>query len=96
MNYYFIANIKINDENEYKKYLEKVDDIFEKYNGKYLSVDNNPILLEGKWEYTRNVLIEFPTKQDFDNWYFSEEYQNILKHRLTAAECDTILISGLE
>ncbi|MCB0731797.1 MAG: DUF1330 domain-containing protein, partial [Ignavibacteriae bacterium] len=31
MNYYFIANIKINDENEYKKYLEKVDDIFEKY-----------------------------------------------------------------
>lgn len=34
MKYYFVANIKIEDHYEYEKYIEKVDEIFSKYNGK--------------------------------------------------------------
>ena len=94
MSHYFIANIKINDEDEYKKYLDKADEVFSKYNGKYLAVDNKPMILEGNWKYSRTVLIQFTSLEDFNNWYQSEEYQKILKHRLAAAECDTILIEG--
>lgn len=94
LSYYFIANIKINDEKEYQKYLDEVDNIFSNFNGKYISVDENPIILEGKWNYTKCVLIQFDSKQDFDDWYFSHEYQNILKYRLNASECDTILVKG--
>lgn len=94
MAYYFIANIKIKDESEYQNYLDKADEIFAKYNGKYLSVDDSPKILEGHWNYTRTVLIEFLTKNDFDSWYKSDEYRQILKHRLTAANCDTILVKG--
>ncbi len=95
MSYYFIAQIKINDENEYQKYIDKSGDIFRKYNGEYLSVDNEPFILEGKWNYTRTVLIKFKSKTDFEDWYNSDEYQEILKHRLNAANCDTLLIKGL-
>jgi len=95
MNYYFIAQIKINNEKEYQKYIEKSDYILKKYNGKYLSVDNNPVILEGKWKYTRIVVIKFNSKSDFDNWYNSNEYQEILKYRLNASDCDTILMKGL-
>lgn len=94
MSHYFIANIKINNEDEYKKYLNEADEVFSKYNGKYLAVDNKPIILEGNWKYSRTVLIKFNTLEDFNNWYHSEDYQKILKHRLAAAECDTILIEG--
>ncbi len=97
MNYYFIANIKIEDPEEYQKYIDKSEEVFKKYNGKYLAVDNAPILLEGEWgDYTRTVLIEFKTKSDFEDWYNSDEYQAILKHRLNAANCDTILVQGLK
>lgn len=96
MNYYFSAQIKINDEEEYQKYIAQVDNVFSKFNGKYLAVDDSPIIIEGKWNYTRAVLIKFPSKDDFDNWYNSEEYQSILKHRLNGAICDSILIKGLE
>jgi uncharacterized protein (DUF1330 family) len=96
MSYYFIAQIKINDEIEYQKYIDKSGEIFKKYNGKYLSVDNEPKVIEGKWDYTRTVLISFNTKSDFDNWYNSNEYKKILAHRLKAADCDTILIKGLD
>ena len=96
MSYYFLAQIKINDEAEYQKYIDKAGAIFKKYKGEYLSVDNEPLLLEGEWDYTRSVLIRFDSKNDFMNWYHSDEYQEILAHRLNAANCDTILIKGLK
>jgi uncharacterized protein (DUF1330 family) len=95
MSYYFIAHIKISDDKEYQKYLHKAEEIFNKFNGEYLSVDNNPQILEGHWDYTRTVLIRFKDIIDFKEWYNSPDYQEILKHRLKAADCDTILAKGL-
>lgn len=96
MGYFFVAQIRINDDQEYQKYIDKAGEVFKKYNGEYLSVDNNPIILEGKWDYTRTVLIKFKSEKDFENWYYSADYQKILKHRIKAADCDSILIKGLE
>ena len=92
MSAYFIANIRIHDEDEYQKYLKCVDDVFSNFNGKYLKVDNDPLILEGKWDYSRLVLIEFPDKELLNKWYYSDEYQDILKYRLAAADCDTIVV----
>ena len=91
MSCYFVANIKIHDNDEYQKY---VDEVFSKYKGKYLAVDDYPEIIEGTWKYTRAVIIEFETESDFNNWYNSKNYQDILKHRLNGADCDTILIKG--
>jgi uncharacterized protein (DUF1330 family) len=96
MDHYFIAQIRINEREEYSKYLEKVDEVFARYNGEYLAVDESPALLEGQWNYTKSVLIKFKSKEDFDSWYYSEDYQEILKYRLNAADCDSILIKGFE
>lgn len=91
---YFIAQIKINDYEEYQKYIDNSGDVFKKYKGEYLSVDNEPLVLEGSWDYTRTVMIKFCCEEDFREWYFSPDYQEILKHRLKGAKCDTILIKG--
>lgn len=94
MSVYFIAHIGINDLPEYEKYLERCDEVFACYGGEYLAVDENPVVLEGDWPYTKTVLIRFPDKEKFYRWYESPEYQSILKHRLKAAKCDTVLIEG--
>ena len=96
MTHYFAAQIKINDPAEYQKYLDRFDDIFSQYKGEYLAIDESPTLLEGVWNYTKSVLIKFNSKQDFEDWYYSDDYQSILKHRLKASKCDTILIEGLD
>jgi len=96
MTHYFVAQIRIHDHEEYEKYLEKFDDIFSRYNGEYLAIDESPTLLEGTWKYTKSVLVKFNSKKEFENWYYSEDYQKILKHRLRAAECDTILLEGID
>lgn len=95
MSYYFIAQIKIKDPKVYQKYLDKAGEVFRKFNGKYLVVDNKPDILEGAWNYTRTVVIKFNSRKDFDVWYNSEEYREILKYRLSASVCNTILAKGL-
>ena len=94
MSYYFVANIKINDLTEYQNYINEAERIFSKFNGTYLAVDDTPLILEGKWKYTRMVIIEFMNKSDFESWYNSADYQRILRYRLKAAECDTVLVKG--
>ena len=95
MAYFFFAQISIQDYEEYQKYLDGAGPVFQKYNGTYLAIDQHPTLLESSWANGRVVLIQFASKQDFENWYNSHEYQDILKHRLKAATCNSILISGL-
>jgi len=93
---YFVAQIRVDDPEEYGKYLDKVDEVFENYNGEYLAVDESPTILEGAWEYTKSVLIRFDSKEDFEAWYYSDDYQHILKYRLKGAKCDSILLEGME
>jgi uncharacterized protein (DUF1330 family) len=96
MSCYFIAQIQINDAMEYQKYLDKVDEVFAKYNGKYLALDKNPVVLEGSWSYDRIALIEFPSNEELRRWYESLEYQELVQFRLKAAKCDTLFVSGLD
>lgn len=96
MSYYFIAQIKIINEKEYKKYTDKVSDVVAKYNGTYQAVDTNPVVLEGQWDYGRCVIIEFNSKEDFEHWYNSQEYRKILSVRVKASQSIALLVKGLE
>lgn len=87
-----MASIRIHDPLEYQKYLDRAGEIFSRYKGRYLAVDKDPEVLEGKWNYSRAVLIHFDCKSDFEAWYHSDDYQEILRYRCAAADCDTILI----
>ena len=50
MKVYFIAQIQVNNEITYQKYLDSAGEIFKTYKGKYLAVDDSPMCLEGFWE----------------------------------------------
>jgi uncharacterized protein (DUF1330 family) len=52
MSSYFVAQINVHDYQEYEKYLESFDDIFSRYKGEYLAIDESPTLLEGEWSST--------------------------------------------
>lgn len=95
MSCYFIANINIHDEREYRKYLDGTDGVFAKFNGRYLAVDERPETLEGNGVHDRIVLIEFPDEKELKRWYDSPEYREILRHRLKAADCKAMLVYGL-
>jgi len=94
MSAYFIANIRITDEELMKQYGVEIGDMVSRWGGEYLAIDNAPTVLEGKWEYSRLVLLRFPDETTLKKWYNSTEYKDVLQMRLDAAECDTIMIRG--
>ena len=61
MSSYFVALINIDDQTRYEQYLAGFDEVFEQYNGRVVSVDDSPRVLEGEWPAARTVLIRFPT-----------------------------------
>jgi len=96
MSIYIIAQFKIHDRAAYDRYEESFGPIFEKYDGKMLSVDEDPKVLQGAWDYTRSVLIEFPNKESAYAWMTSPEYQEIAKYRLAGSEGQSIMVKGYE
>ena len=94
MSCYFVARILIHDEAEYNRYLETRDEVFARFSGRYLAVDRAPVALEDTPEEGRMVLIEFPDEESFRNWYDSQEYREILAHRLAGATCTSVLVHG--
>jgi uncharacterized protein (DUF1330 family) len=92
---YLIAQINIHDRDKYAQYGDGFMEIFTKYEGKLLSVEEEPVTLEGNWQYTRTVLIEFPSKADADAWYHSEEYQALAQHRFDSSDANIVMVKGL-
>ncbi|MEM9310537.1 MAG: DUF1330 domain-containing protein, partial [Pseudomonadota bacterium] len=57
---YMITRMTIYDRAEYDQYADRFMEIFDKFDGKLLSVDEEPQVVGGEWNATRSVLIEFP------------------------------------
>jgi len=94
MSVYLIAQIQIHDRVRYAAYVSGFMDIFTKHNGKLLSVDEAPETLEGEWPFTRTVLLAFPSMDDADAWYHSDEYQELAQHRYAASKANMVMIKG--
>ena len=92
---YAIALLNITDRERFGEYTRGFREIFSKYSGKLLSVEEAPTLIEGgDWPHTRTVLIEFPDAEAFDAWYRSAEYQALVKHRYAASTGRLVLIKS--
>lgn len=95
MAHYLVAKLVIHDRDVYQTYSDRFMEVFAQYHGKMLAVDENPNILEGEWSVTRTVLIEFPTQEALNNWYESDAYQSIAKHRYAASTADVVILEGL-
>lgn len=96
MSVYAVALITIHDRDGYGTYEQGFMDIFTRYQGKLLSVDEAPTVLEGDWPWTRTVLLEFPDRQALEAWYHSADYQALAQHRLRAADAQIALLQSLD
>ncbi|MCR9279471.1 MAG: DUF1330 domain-containing protein [Pseudomonadaceae bacterium] len=92
---YLIATISIHDRDRYQQYEAGFLDIFARFSGALLSVEESPTVLEGEWPVTRTVLVSFPSESDAMAWYRSDDYQALMQHRLAASVGNIALVNAL-
>lgn len=78
---YMVSQLSIHDRDEYAKYESQFMQVFDQFEGKLLSVDDNPAALAGELQANRVVIAEFPSKKTLLAWLMSEDYQRISVHR---------------
>ena len=60
MTVYVIAQLKMTDRAAYERYQARFFDVFRKFNGRPLSADESPNVVEGDWNCDKLVLTSFP------------------------------------
>ena len=95
MTTYVTAQINIQNREKYALYEQGFMEVFVRYEGKMLAVDEAPQVWEGQWTCSRTVLIEFPSVEAAKAWYNSTEYQQLASHRWAASNANIALLEGV-
>jgi len=91
---YVIVQLKMTDRAAYDRYQARFFDVFRKFNGRLLSADEHPAVLEGSWDRDKLVLMSFPDEAGFRAWSESPEYVEISRDRKAGAQGIVLLAKG--
>jgi|TARA_B100002003_G_C14082613_1_gene520803 uncharacterized protein (DUF1330 family) len=94
MSGYLIAQLNVKNFESYKNYIEKVTPLVKKFGGEYIVRSGKYKVVQGKWQYERNVIIKFPSYQNAVDFYESDEYDPVKKIRENNSYGNIILIEG--
>jgi uncharacterized protein (DUF1330 family) len=92
---YFIVDMDVHDRAGMRDYLERVPGVLAKYGGRYIVRGGKFEVVEGNWQPTRVVMLEFPTIEQAKNWYDCAEYKDMKAARQASARTDIVLVEGV-
>ena len=91
---YWSMRVNVEDEDSYKKYAERAKVAIEKFGGKYHVRGGKYKVVEGKHDFTRNVIVEFESFEIAKECFNSNEYQEARSFRVGKADFNGIIIEG--
>jgi uncharacterized protein (DUF1330 family) len=94
MSTYFVVRLTVTDSERFTKYFQRVMPVIERRGGR-LMAQGLPEAIEGTLRLEQAVVFEWPSRQDFLDYWHSEEYAEIKLLREGAAEFEAVLIPGI-
>jgi uncharacterized protein (DUF1330 family) len=95
MSVYAIAQLWIHDPAAYGRYARRFMEVFEKFQGRVLVADENPLIFEGVCDVDKVVVVSFPDEASFRDWVDSPEYLEIAEDRKAGATSIIELVKGI-
>jgi uncharacterized protein (DUF1330 family) len=92
----FVINASIVDQELLDEYRAAAKPSMAKYGARMLAGANDAEIIEGEPFGTRVVVVEFPSREAFHQWYADPEYAGPLEMRLKATHGIALLIDGRE
>ena len=93
---YIIVEMKINNLDQYKKYMAEAPAAVAAAGGEYLIRGGRHEVLEGDWNPARVAMLRFPSFEQAKAFYDGEMYTAVRKHRAGTTEYfNMILVEGV-
>ena len=89
---YLIADIQITNPMKFEEYRAQVEPTIAKFSGRYLVRGGSPERLEGNWDPTRIVVLEFPSLDLAKQWYNSGAYHGPKQIRQQSSDSNVIFV----
>lgn len=93
---YVIVETDISDPERYERYKEASPGAVHAGGGRFVVRGGELAVLEGDWEPTRLVILEFPDLESAKRWYDSPEYAEARQLRVGAASLRMVAVQGLD
>ena len=95
MSAYVIVEVIVNNPERYEEYKKLAPPSIAAYGGKYIARGGKPEKLEGDWQPTRIVILEFESHEKAKQWLNSEEYREAKALRHKYATSNMIVVEGV-
>jgi uncharacterized protein (DUF1330 family) len=92
---YVIVETDINDPEQYEQYKAASPGAVAAGGGRFVVRGGELAVLEGDWQPTRLVILEFPDLDAAKAWYDSPEYEDAKKLREGAANLRMVAVEGV-
>ena len=93
---YLVVDSNVTNPEHYEKYKLKAKTIVEKYGGEYLARGGAMSVKEDDlWSPTRMVLVRFPSSEQAETFYQSQEYQAVLGISKASAKRTVFVLEGM-
>jgi uncharacterized protein (DUF1330 family) len=93
---YLIVDVNVTDKDTYESYRTQVPPIVKQYGGRFLVRGGKTETVEGDWQPSRVVVLQFDDTAAAKRFYDSKEYRAIIDLRHRAASTRMILVEGYE
>jgi uncharacterized protein (DUF1330 family) len=93
---YVVIETDIDDRQQYERYKAASPDAVHSGGGSFLVRGGELAVLEGDWDPSRLVILEFPDLDAVKRWYDSPEYVEARKLREGAANLRMVAVQGLD
>ncbi len=94
MSAYVVVQIEVHDPEAFESYKARVSPTVEAYGGRYAVRGGTIETLEGDWNPSRFVILEFDSVAQAKAWWSSEEYRAPKELRHQAASSQMIVVEG--
>ena len=94
MSAYIVVQINVTDPATYERYKELAPPSISKYGGRYIVRGGRSEILEGGWQPSRLVILEFPDMERAKAWWASPEYAEAKALRIEASDSEMLVIEG--
>jgi len=95
MTAYVIVDIKVNDPARYEEYKRLASPTVQMYGGRYIARGGRTEVLEGNWNPSRLVILEFPSIEKARDWLNSPVYGEAKKIRHKTAVSKMVVVEGI-
>jgi uncharacterized protein (DUF1330 family) len=93
---YVIVETNVTDSERYEQYKAAASAAIAARNGRYLARGGELAVLEGDWQPSRLVVLEFENLAAANRWHDSDAYRQAKRLREGAAHLRMVAVQGIE